>query len=264
MEVKVGCTGWSYEGWLGTFYPKTLQSSNWLRYYSGIFSVTEINSTYYRTPNQAVTKKWLYDTPLDFQFSAKFPSVITHDKRLRNVKSHVGEFLSALRPLENKIFGLVLQLPPTLSFEEAKPGLEELFAFLPKNYHYPIEGRHESWFYDESIEYLLENNHCLVWNEITGIENPAPITSDFIYLRLIGDRIISDSEFGKVVRNQNDLLEKWVTKINQASSKVNLAMVMVNNHLEGFAPATANLLGMKLGMKEVFWEDKKQKTLDML
>ena len=38
-------------------------------------------------------------------------------------------------------------------------------------------------------------------------------------------------------------------------------MVMTNNHYEGFGPATANSLRMQLGMNELIWEEKKQKTL---
>ena len=38
-------------------------------------------------------------------------------------------------------------------------------------------------------------------------------------------------------------------------------MVMANNHFEGFGPATANTLGKNLGMRELIWEEKKQKTL---
>lgn len=36
---------------------------------------------------------------------------------------------------------------------------------------------------------------------------------------------------------------------------------MINNHFEGFSPHTANSLRMKLGMRELIWEGKKQKTL---
>jgi hypothetical protein len=36
---------------------------------------------------------------------------------------------------------------------------------------------------------------------------------------------------------------------------------MANNHFEGFGPATANTLRENLGMKELIWEEKKQKTL---
>jgi hypothetical protein len=36
---------------------------------------------------------------------------------------------------------------------------------------------------------------------------------------------------------------------------------MANNHFEGFGPATANTLRKNLGMRELIWEQKKQKTL---
>ncbi|MDH3835072.1 MAG: DUF72 domain-containing protein, partial [Nitrosopumilus sp.] len=52
MNIKIGCTGWSYQGWSGTFYPKNLKSSEWLKYYAKIFDITEINSTFYRIPDQ--------------------------------------------------------------------------------------------------------------------------------------------------------------------------------------------------------------------
>ena len=38
-------------------------------------------------------------------------------------------------------------------------------------------------------------------------------------------------------------------------------MIMTNNHYEGFGPATANSLRLNLGMHELIWEEKKQKTL---
>ena len=40
MDLKIGCTGWSYEGWSGTFYPKFLKSIEWLKYYSSVFDIT--------------------------------------------------------------------------------------------------------------------------------------------------------------------------------------------------------------------------------
>ena len=62
MNIKIGCTGWSYLGWSGTFYPKNLTSSDWLKYYSKIFDTTEINSTFYKIPTQEIVRKWNADT----------------------------------------------------------------------------------------------------------------------------------------------------------------------------------------------------------
>jgi len=87
-----------------------------------------------------------------------------------------------------------------------------------------------------------------------------PITSDYLYIRLIGDRSIPDSEFGKVVKNKHMQIVNWAKKL-QGVKDIPLAMVMANNHFEGFGPATANSLRMNLGMQELIWEEKKQKTL---
>ncbi len=260
MEIKVGCTGWSYQGWSGTFYPKKLKSSEWLKYYSQIFDITEINSTFYKIPTQEMVRKWNEDTPRHFRFTAKFPSIITHEKRLERVNSEVFSFLSSLVPIHEKVSALVLQLPPSLSFEEAKPRLSELFDCLPDDFLYPIEGRHESWFSSEAISFLKENNHCLVWNDVAGVNNPMPITANYLYVRLIGDRSIPDSEFGKVTIDRKDSIVNWAKRLEDISD-VPLAMVMTNNHFEGFGPATANTLRVQLGKRELIWDEKKQKTL---
>ena len=125
--------------------------------------------------------------------------------------------MASLAPIREKISALVLQLPPSLSFQEAKPRLEKLFEMLPDDFVYPIEGRHESWFSDEAIEFLRENRHCLVWNEVEGVvDNPMPVTANLIYLRLIGDRTIRNSEFGKVTKNRDGQIAGWAKKNSRA------------------------------------------------
>ncbi len=261
MELKIGCTGWSYAGWQGSFYPKNLEQKNFLKFYSSIFDITEINSTYYKIPNQFITKKWFTDTPQDFVFSAKFPSKITHEHRLKNVKSLVDEFLSSLSPLRKKIIALLVQLPPSLSFEEAKPRIIELLHYLPSYYKFPIEGRHESWFTDDARDFLEENNLCQVWNEVEGVNNPARITSDFVYLRLIGDRSIPEDQFGKVIQDKTQMIQSWAKKLEKIKEKIPLVLALSNNHLEGFAPATANTLRTMLGLAKLEWHDKSQTSL---
>ena len=144
--------------------------------------------------------------------------------------------------------------------KKQKPRLTELFELLPEDFLYPIEGRHESWFTDEAITFLKQNKYCLVWNEVAGVNNPMPITTNYLYVRLIGDRSILESDFGKISKNKKDLIEKFASKLEEIKD-IPLAMVMTNNHFEGFGPATANSLRMYLGMKELIWEEKRQKTL---
>lgn len=263
MLTKVGCTGWSYDGWLGTFYPATSDKSNWLKYYSSVFDFTEINSTFYKIPTQIMTKKWEYDTPSDFRFSAKFPGIITHDQQLGDVQDYVKQFLEAMAPLGKKLLALVLQLPPSLSFHDAHSRLDRMLKYLPENILYPIEGRHKSWFAKDALSYMKKKNLCLVWNELPDVDNPAPTTSNMIYLRLIGDRSIPEEKFGKKVRDQSDIIAKWTEKIEEAEEEgdADMMLLLANNHLEGFAPATANSLRASIGMPEVKWEEKYQHTL---
>ena len=100
-----------------------------------------------------------------------------------------------------------------------------------------------------------------VWcGEVEGADNPVPITANFIYLRLIVDHTIRNSEFGKVTkkRTANRRLGK---KKNQEAKDVSLGIVMASNRFEGFCSATANSLRIQLGMRELIWHEKKQKTL---
>jgi uncharacterized protein YecE (DUF72 family) len=52
MAILVGCSGWSYDDWVGRFYPVELaKKGEWFSYYSEYFNTVEINSTFYRSPN---------------------------------------------------------------------------------------------------------------------------------------------------------------------------------------------------------------------
>lgn len=259
MDISIGCTGWGYDGWIGSFYPKNTHASAFLRYYSSIFDITEINSTFYRIPDKSTTRKWYSETPTHFRFTAKLPKIITHENKLQNTSAYLEQFLESMKPLDSKLSFIIMQLPPSLSFEDAKPRLEELKSFLSKNYI--IEGRHESWFSDNAINYLSDNKTCLAWNDVPEVKNPFPVTSDFIYVRIIGDRSIHEKNFGKIIRDRTNDIKIWADRFNQVVNPISFGMVMVNNHYEGFGPATVNKLRILLGLKELVWADKKQKTI---
>lgn len=257
MEISIGCTGWSYDGWVGPFYPAGMVSSRFLEFYSRFFDITEVNSTFYRMPGTNDAKRWAAQTPAHFRFTAKLPQMITHEKRLKGALHDVENFLDALRPLDAKYLLSVIQLPPSLSFWEAREGLEEIFPMFARMV---VEGRHRSWFSEDAVRYLTDRNICLVWNDVQNVQNTLPVTSDFLYLRIIGDRKIPQQSFGQLVRDRTEDLRKWAAKLEQQKDKVMFAAVLANNHYEGFAAATANKLRMLLGLDELVW--KNQKKLD--
>lgn len=260
MQISIGCTGWGYDGWQEPFYPKNLAKSDFLKHYSSIFDLTEVNSTFYAIPNGMVTKKWHSETPNHFKFTAKLPQIITHENRLGVLAPHMEQFLQSIKSLNTKYLGTLVQLPPSLSFDEAKPKLEQLQSYFPKN-DYTIEGRHKSWFSDPALSYLTDRKICLAWSDVAGVDNSAPITSDYVYLRLIGDRTIPEKEFGRLQKDRTTQMKSWIAKMLKVQDKISYSMILINNRYEGFSPATANKLRILLGMKELSFSDRKQKKL---
>src|SRR6266568_30135 len=93
MLLLAGTSGYSYKEWLGHFYPEKLPGSEMLRYYAGRFTTVEINNTFYRMPAESMLAQWYEQVPEQFTFTLKAPRRITHDKRLREAETDVGEFL---------------------------------------------------------------------------------------------------------------------------------------------------------------------------
>ena len=58
MTFNIGCSGWSYEGWKGNFYPKDMENKDYLSYYSKFFKFVEVDSTYYRIPSRFSIRGW--------------------------------------------------------------------------------------------------------------------------------------------------------------------------------------------------------------
>ncbi len=115
MDLYVGCSGWSYNGWKGAFYPTALENKEWLSHYSKFFKFVEVDSTYYNIPSRSVVRGWKDKTPEDFKFTLKFPKVITHEKKLDDISKPLYLFFYALEPLVDKTVTLLIQLPPYLS-----------------------------------------------------------------------------------------------------------------------------------------------------
>ena len=211
-----------------------------------------------------MTKRWASLTPDNFRFAAKFPRLITHEKRLAadtDSEKELHYFFDVMRPLRTKLLALLLQLPPSLTAKEGVKNLEILAKMLDQDFRYTIEFRHQSWF-DRSVYRLLsDNNISLAWSQLDDIQTPAELTSDFVYLRFIGDRSIDEREFGRIQKDRSKELKMWSESLDRVKDNATLAIVAANNHYAGFGPATANSFRKIVGLKEVVWEEMKQNRL---
>jgi hypothetical protein len=77
-KLRIGTSGWTYDGWRGSFYPPTLAKRKWLSWYAARFRTTEVNGSFYRTPSLVAVAGWREQTPDDFIFSWKASKFITH------------------------------------------------------------------------------------------------------------------------------------------------------------------------------------------
>ena len=266
MQLYIGCSGWSYDAWLGHFYPTNLDRKNFLKYYSQVFDFVEIDSSFYHPPSLFITKRWASITPDEFRFTAKFPRSITHEKRLTDPEKELHYFFDVMRPLRNKLLALLLQLPPSLTAKEGLKKLEALIHMLDPDFRYAIEVRHRSWFDNNKDVYKLfsDNSICLAWSQLDTIQTAPELTSDFVYLRFIGDRSIDEKNFGRIQKNRLKELKDWSEEVNRLKyddDLIEFAIVAANNHYAGFGPATANSFRKLIGLKEVEWEEMKQKSL---
>lgn len=263
LHLYVGCSGWSHDTWLNHFYPAHLPNAKWLEYYTKVFDYVEIDSTFYKVPRQEMPLRWARNTPQDMRFTAKFPSVVTHDTRLGGGMPALEEFFNVMKPLENKLLCLLIQLPASIKKEEGLPKLERLIKILWKKYRYAIEVRHESWFSKDVYDLLKKNKICLAWSQLDAtIKTPPEITTDFVYLRFIGDRSIDEKDFGRIKRDRMREMEKWAGLLKNLPNKVSFGIVAANNHYAGFGPATANEFRKMVGLPEVSWEEMKQSRID--
>lgn len=261
LQLYIGCSGWSYSSWQGPFYPSDLENKDWLSYYSKVFNYVEVDSTFYRIPHEFMVKNWARKTPTDFRFTAKFPKIITHDKKFNNVEKELTLFYEAMKPLKEKLLALLIQFPPYLKITEGLEALKQYDFFFDDSFRYTVEVRHPSWFSDLAYNFFLNNRICMAWNQLDKIQSPPVVTSDFVYLRLIGDRSISEEEFGIIQKDRQQEMEYWSDKfetVDQNEKDVKIGIVAANNHYAGFGAATANMFRLMRGLPSVEWGVQKQ------
>jgi len=258
LQLYIGCSGWSYTSWQGPFYPPNLENRAWLPFYSRVLNYVEIDSIFYRIPGEYMVKNWNKRTPDNFRFTAKFPKVITHDKKFKNVEKDLEIFYERMQPLKDKLLALLIQLPPSYQLKEGLEDFRSHDFFFEGDIRYAVEVRHSSWFNDLAYNFFKNNNIAMVWSQMDKLRTPPVVTSDFVYLRLIGDRRLADDQFGKIQIDRTEEIRNWATKIQQVRENekdVRIGIVAANNHYGGYAPGTVNTFRELMDLKSISIEN---------
>ncbi len=150
--MRIGCAGWAIPRAEAAAFPG---SGSRLERYAARFPAVEINSSFHRPHRPATYVRWRDSVPQSFRFSVKLPKIITHTHRLVGTDPALDAFLAEAGHLEEKLGCLLVQLPPSLSFDRAVA--DAFFTGLRHRFGGPIacEPRHPSWF-EADADRLLE------------------------------------------------------------------------------------------------------------
>lgn len=255
-KIRIGCCGWSYDDWLGVFYPAGTKFGEYLSKYSERYDVVEVDSTFYRTPSLKMVEGWYSKTPDEFRFSLKLPQVITHEKMLRDCREERDGFLAAARLLGDKLHSVCLQFgyfnkQKFASLDAFLDVLDPFLADWPDDVPAAVEIRNKNWLTPDFTECLRRHNAAMVLVQQSWMPSPGDvmkrfdvITGPFAYVRLLGDREAIEkitTTWNRVVIDRIDELKRIARSLTELASRVPV-VTFVNNHYAGFGPDTAETL----------------------
>jgi uncharacterized protein YecE (DUF72 family) len=166
-------------------YPEGFKESSRLVYYSSKLNSLEINSTFYRLPQEATLMRWQQEVPTEFTFTFKLPKIISHAQQLLFDGNDIQQFLNTVANVRNK--GCILiQLPPSRSIEAFAALQSLLKALKPSQWKLAIEFRNETWYTDEVMDLLKHYSAAVVMHDHKKGVFFNVIPQPFYYLRFHG------------------------------------------------------------------------------
>jgi len=250
-RIFLGTCAFTASGWQGAFYPKGMRPADCLSYYAEHFDTVEIDSTFYACPNAKTVANWYDKTPREFIFSVKVPQSITHDKILLNCQDEFVTFVQTMELLGDKLGPIVFQFPhfDKYQMKDRHAFTDRLLPFLktlPREHRFAVEIRNRTWLDAELADILRSFNVALVLQDIHTMPGPSemkldPITADFSYVRLLGNRKqieMTTTVWEKIVEDKSEKISSWVSYCQVVQRRGIKQYVYANNHYEGFGPGT--------------------------
>ena len=197
-------------------FPEPFQHKSRLEFYSSHFNSIEINSSFYKVPQQKTAARWAASVPPAFRFTFKLLRDVTHIKELNFKQEDIYSFMKAINGVGSKKACILVQLPPSLTTAYL-PQMDTLLRTLQTcnegwQWDVAVEFRNRAW-YNEEVYDLLEENRCaLVMHDKPSCAPPwkEPF-GDFTYLRFHGPAgDYRGSYSGDQLRDQAERVEDLV------------------------------------------------------
>lgn len=234
-DIRIGISGWRYRPWRGDFYPEGLVQRRELEYASRAVNSIEINGSFYALQTPERYASWAGETPEGFVFSVKGPRFITHTKRLRDIEEPLANFLaSGPLHLGDKLGPMLWQFPANFKLDREQ--FKDFLELLPRNtddaaslakgcaerlkkpgyldigakrrMRHAVEIRNPKGLDEDFVELLRSQKIALVVADTAGKwPYHEDLTSDFVYIRLHGDKELYSSGYS------DEALERWKKRI---------------------------------------------------
>jgi uncharacterized protein YecE (DUF72 family) len=180
--VRIGTCSWADDALVEHWYPKEVPARERLSWYAERFSTVEVDSTYYRVPDERMVQGWADRTPDGFVMHVKAFGLMTrHPVRLEQLPPDLRDgmpvddrgrvdrpprearatvfraFLDALEPLRaaRKLGGILFQLPQYVVWKPASLDYLEWARDQVGEDRMLVEFRHRSWFEDGVVAEVL-------------------------------------------------------------------------------------------------------------
>jgi uncharacterized protein YecE (DUF72 family) len=181
-SIRIGTCSWADEALSKYFYPPKFPARERLTYYAEHFDTVEVDSTYYRLPDESLVQGWADRTPDGFTMHVKAFGLMTRhpvkadvlpedlraampvdergrvDRPPRELRGEVfRRFLAALEPLRaaGKLGGILFQLPSYVVFKDRSFEYLEWARGQLGDDTMLVEFRHRSWLEEENVAETL-------------------------------------------------------------------------------------------------------------
>ena len=244
--LRIGCSGWNYKHWRGTFYPSTLPVREWFSHYSRVFDTVEINNTFYKLPESSTFEAWHNSAPDGFLFAIKASRFLTHMKRLRDPEEPVLRLFERACQLGEHFGPVLYQLPSSFHCDLTR--LDDFLAILPRRLgelggkpaEHPLrhvfEFRHPSWYMPETQAVLRAHGAVMCLHDKHGSAVFEPLDTPFIYVRFHGP---GGRYFGRYEQRR---MEHWAGRLFEQWCEGRDLYAYFNNDPQGMAPINAGEL----------------------
>lgn len=243
MDWHIGCSGFHYKHWKGTFYPQDLPQKHWFEYYSKHFKTLELNVTFYRFPKLSILQDWYVKAPDDFRFSVKAPKAITHFKQFHNTVDMVTSFYQTIgEGLNDKLGPVLFQFPPRFHYEKER--LERVLEQLDTGFDNVLEFRHSGWWTEEVYARLRERNIAFCGMSYPGLPDQPIVTGDVAYYRFHGVPELYRSDYNE------QFLKEFVNKAGKGAQPKSIWCYFNNDAAVAAIPDAKKLIQLSVDIHD--------------